>query len=187
MAGFPVKYLAGALALIVLAAGYRFATKQPNEDNRNYEVLFTKPDGWRELPHNPNTLLFMQHEKSKALLRCATTQIVSETNPEPDMDTENVVKRAVENARSSQPEWKTDLLDNFDTGKVHFKLFRKVRKEKTIIVAMTAKGNTTLLVSVSNTGDGGRDLAAGKFEDFLAFLKTFDMQETQKWITPEDK
>jgi len=187
MAGFPWKYLAGGVAIIVIAAGYRFATKQPNEDFRNYEVLYQKPEGWEELPHNPNTLLFMRNKKTNALLRCAATQIVSDTNPEPDMDTENVVKRAVDNARQSQPDWTTDILQDIDTGRVQFKLFRKTKKEKTIILAMTAKGNTTLLVSVSNTGQGGRDLAEGRIDEFLAFLKTFDMQETHKWNTPDDK
>lgn len=186
MAGFPVKYAAGGLAIIVLAIGFRVATKHPIEDNRNYDILYAKPIGWKELPHNPNTLLLMRHPRTKALVRCAATQVVSESNPEPDMDTDNLVQRVVSNAQQSQAaEWKTESLNDIDTGKVRFGLFRKMNHNKTIIGAISVRGNTTLLVSISNTGEGAKELAAGRMDDFLAFLKTFDMRETHKWGSSE--
>jgi len=187
MAGFPLKYAAGGLLVIVIAAGYRLMTKSPNEDNRNYEIIYAKPIGWTELPHNPNTLLLMRHPKTNALVRCAATQVVSASNPEPDMDTDNLVKRVVSNAKESQAaEWTTETLEDVDTGKMRFGIFRKTRKNKTIVGAISVRGNTTLLVSISNTGQGAKDLAAGKMDDFLAFLKTFDMRETHKWGVSEE-
>jgi hypothetical protein len=175
------KWVVLALFLSLVAVGYRLATRQPNEDFRNYEIVYAKPDGWKELPHSPNTLLLIQHPKTKALIRCAATQVVADRNPEPEMDTDNLIRRVVRNAREAQAEWKTDQMESFDNGKVRFAIYRKIGERKTVIGALSVRGNTTLLVSISNTGQGAKDLAAGKIEELVAFLKTFDMQETHKW------
>jgi hypothetical protein len=181
MASNLFKIAIGGLALLAVGVSYRLATANRNDDFRNYEVGYTKLVGWKELPHSPNTLLLLQDPETKALLRCAATQVVSETNPEPDMDTVNIVKRVVRNARDNQPEWKTDHLKKFDNGKVHFELFRKANKGKTIIGAMAVRGNTTLLVSMSNTGEYAKDMAEGSYEPLLTFLSTIDLQVTDKW------
>jgi hypothetical protein len=170
------------LTLCVAAFGYRLATAKPNEDFRNYEVLFERLPGWKDLPHNPNTLLLMQHPETKALLRCSATQVVSETNPEPDMDTKNLVERVVQNAQENQPNWKTERMSDFTNGKVAFELFKKTNSGKTVVAAMAVRGNTTLLVSLSNTGPGAASLAVGEIEPLLAFLRTIDLQVTDKWI-----
>jgi hypothetical protein len=179
-----------AICGVVLAAGafaYKKVTAQPNEDYRNYEVVFQKLPGWNELPHNPNTLLLMRHPKTKALLRCSATQVVSETNPEPDMDTKKQIKQIVANANENQPEWKTELIKGFDNGKVEFEMFKKTNAGKTIIAALAVRGNTTLLVSISNTGKGALTLAEGNIEQLLDFLKTVDLQVTDKWVKMHER
>ncbi|MBC8066454.1 MAG: hypothetical protein H7Y17_16605 [Chlorobia bacterium] len=181
MARGLTKIAVGGLVLVCAGIGYRLATANVNDDFRNYEVVFNKLEGWKELPHSPNTLLLMKHPPTNALLRCSATQIVSETNPEPDMDTTRIVQRVVQNAQENQPEWKTEHLKPYDNGKVGFELFRKTNSGKTIVGAMAVRGNTTLLVSMSNTGEGAKTMAQGNYELLLAFLKTVDLQVTDKW------
>ncbi len=187
MATGTQKFVIGGALVLVAAVGYRLAFAKPNVDNLNYEVAFQKLAGWKELPHSPNTLLLLQHPKSKALIRASTTQIVADFNPEPEVDTPEMVKRVVENAQQNQPEWKTDHIEKFNNGKVEFELFRKTNKNKTIIAAMAVKGNTTLLVSMSNTGEGGKSMAAGKYEPLLDFLKTIELQVSDKWVKIHEK
>lgn len=181
MAGNLAKIAVGGLVLVGAGVGYRFATANKNTDFRNYEVGYQKLSGWNEIPHSPNTLLLMQHPKTNALLRCAATQVISESNPEPDMDAVNMVKRVVRNARDNQPEWKTEHLEKFDNGKVHFELFRKSNKSKTIVAAMAVRGNTTVLISISGTGEHAKVMADGNYQPLLDFLGTVDLKVTDKW------
>lgn len=181
-----LKIALGGLLLIGVGVGYRIATAKPNEDARNYEVVYKKPAGWQELPKNPNTLLLTRDPKSLDVLRCSATQIVAEMNAEPDVDTASLVKRVVQTAKENQPEWKTEQLDGFDNGKVSFEIFRKTGKHKTVVNAMAVRGNTTLLVSVSNTGLGAKKLV-DSHASLLAFLKTVDLQVTDKWIRIHDR
>ncbi len=169
------------LSLMVAGVGYRLATAKPKEDYRNYEVFFQVPAGWRELPKNPQTLLLARDPESLHLLRCSATQIVDDSNPEPEMDTAAMVDRAVENAQENQPEWMTERLKSYSNGKVDFGLFRKCHAEKTVIVAMAVRGNTTLVVSLSNTGKGAKALASSH-APLLAFLDSIDLRVTDKWI-----
>lgn len=171
------------VGLILVSAGvaYRFATAKANEDYRNYEVFFQVPAGWEELPKNPNTLLLARDPKSLDLLRCSATQIVDDSNPEPDIDTVRMVDRVVQLAQENQPEWTTERLKPYSNGKVAFELFRKTNAEKTVVGAMAVRGNTTLVVSMSNTGKGAKALA-GSYAPLLAFLDSIDLRETDKWI-----
>jgi hypothetical protein len=183
-----IKVGAGLVAIAAIAAGYRVATKPRNDDFRNYEVKFQKLGTWKELPHNPNTLLLMFNPKTNALIRCSATQVVDDSNPEPDMDTENIVKRVVDNAQQNQAEWKTEQWRHFDNGRVDFSLFRKTNSRKTIIGAMAVRGNTTMIASISNSGSGAKALLedAG-LKDFYNFLSSVDLVVTDKWIKIHEK
>jgi len=184
-----IKVGAGLVAIAAIAAGYRVATKPRNDDFRNYEVKFQKLGTWKELPHNPNTLLLMFNPKTNALIRCSATQVVDDSNPEPDMDTENIVKRVVDNAQQNQAaDWKTEQWKHFDNGKVDFSLFRKTNSHKTIIGAMAVRGNTTMIASISNSGSGAKALLedAG-LKDFYDFLSSIDLVVTDKWIKIHEK
>ena len=176
-----LKIALGGLLLIGLGVGFRIATAKPNEDARNYEVVYQKPAGWQELPKNPNTLLLTRNPKSLDVLRCSATQIVAEVNAEPDMDTASLVKRVVQTAKENQPEWKTERLKPFDNGKVNFEIFRKTGRNKTVINAMAVRGNTTLIVSLSNSGLGAKKLVESH-ASLLDFLGSVDLQVTDKWI-----
>ena len=186
MAGRIAK-VAGFCGLAVVAVvGYRIAFAKPNEDFRNYEVIYTKPAGWREIPKNPNTLLLVRHPQTQDLIRCSETQVVADHNPEPDVDTEAIVQRTVLNAQSNQPEWKTSRLPAYDNGRIEFQLFRKRSANKTIVIAMAVKGNTTLLASISNTGPRAAVLAKD-YRPFLDFLASFDFRQTDKWDRLHEK
>lgn len=166
----------------VLLGSYRLYTMQPNEDSANYEVHFKKLGHWKELPHNPNTLVLLQEPKTKALIRCSATQVVSDSNPEPDMDTANVTLRMVSNAKNNQAElWKTEEMKGHDNGKVKFSLFRKSNHGKAIMIAVAVRGNTTLVASLSNYGKGLESLSAVNQQDFYTFLNTIELEVTDKW------
>lgn len=172
-----------ALAGALLVAGvliYRSATAKPNEDHRNYEVTFEMPKGWKELPRNPNTLLLARNPDNRALLRCSATQVVSDFNPEPEMDSKNLVAHVVETAQRKQPEWITDRLESYHNGRISFEIFRKSNANKTIQVAMAVRGNTTVVVSVSQPGNA---LKASKAISgaLLSFLDSVDLTQTDKW------
>lgn len=171
----------GGLLVIGVGVGYRIASVKPNEDARNYEVVYQKPAGWQELPKNPNTLLLAQDPKNLDLLRCSATQLVADTNPEPDLDTVNLVNRVVKTAKEKQGQWNTERLESFDNGKVRFEIFRKTNRDKTIVNAMAVRGNTTLLVSLSNSGLGAKRLVTSH-APLLEFLGSIDLQVTDKWI-----
>lgn len=181
-----LKIALGGLLLIGISIGFRVATAKPNLDPRNYEVLYQKPVGWQELPKNPNTLLLTRDPKSLDLLRCSATQVVAEVNAEPDMDAAALVKRFVQTAKENQPEWKTERLKSYHNGKVNFEIFRKVGKDKTVVNAMAVRGNTTLLVSLSNSGLGAKKLAESH-ASLLEFLGTVDLKVTDKWDRIHDR
>jgi hypothetical protein len=187
MASGFVKYGAAGLVVLAAAVGYRLAFAKPNTDNLNYEPSFRQLDGWKDLPHNPNTLALYLDPKTNAMLRASATQIVSDFNPEPDVDTKEMVRRVVENAQKNQPEYKTTRLKSYDNGRVVFEMFHKTNASKTIVGAMAVRGNTTLLVSISNTGEGGKRLAEGEIKPLLAFLDTFDLKVSDKWIRIHEK
>jgi hypothetical protein len=182
-----IAKIVGICGLAAAAAVfYRFASAKPNEDFRNYEVVFIKPSGWMEIPKNPNTLLLVRHPQTQDLIRCSETQVVADHNPEPDVDTEAIVKRTVSNAQSNQPEWKTSRLPAYDNGRVQFELFCKRGANKTIVIAMAVRGNTTLLASISNTGARAAVLERD-YRPFLDFLATFDLRPTDKWDRLHEK
>lgn len=102
------------------------------------------------------------------------------------MDTASLVTRVVQTAKENQPEWETERLEGFNNGKVNFEIFRKTGKYKTVVNAMAVRGNTTLLVSLSNSGLGAKKLV-DSHASLLAFLKTVDLQVTDKWIRIHDR
>ena len=181
MAGSLAKIAAGGIVVALAFVAYRIATAKVNEDNRNYVVVYSKPAGWTELPKNPQTLLFARDPKTKSTLRVSATQVVSETNPEPDIDTKALVDTVVRNAQANQPEYVTKQLADYNNGHVDFKLYQKTGKHKTIVVAVAVKGNTTMMASMSNTGEGGQKLAGGDHSQLLSFLDSVRLEETDKW------
>lgn len=178
----------GIIAAVVAGVAiYRGATAGANEDNTNYEVTFEQLPGWKNEDKKPNTLLLIRDPKSRALLRASATQVVDEENPEPDVDTKAIVARTIRNAQENQPEWKTDPIGTYKTSHAEFGLFRKSNPGKTIIIAMAVKGNTTFVASLSNFGEGGKELASGKYQPLLAFLDTVRLTATDKWIKIHEK
>jgi len=171
------------LLLCGIGVGYRLATAKPNEDHRNYEVLFTKPAGWKLLPKKPNTLLLAQQPQTKTLLRCSATQVVSDVNPEPDMDTTFLTERFIRSAQANQPEFKTKRLPSLDNGKVKFEIFRKSNAQKTIQIAIAVRGNTTLIISASNAGSLAKSMQESVSKELADFLLTIELEATDKWKT----
>ncbi len=171
------------LLLCGIGVAYRLATAKPNEDHRNYEVLFTKPAGWKLLPKKPNTLLLAQQPQTKTLLRCSATQVVSDVNPEPDMDTTFLTERFIRSAQANQPEFKTKRLPSLDNGKVKFEIFRKSNAQKTIQIAIAVRGNTTLIISASNAGSLANSMQESVSKELADFLLTIELEATDKWKT----
>lgn len=187
MGNRTLAFVGVAVIVIGGSAAYRLATAKVNTDNKNYDIEFKHLDGWKQERMNPNTLALIRDPKTKALLRASATHVVDEENPEPDIDTKALVARTVRNAVENQPEWKTEPIGNYKTDNAEFGLIKKTNPGKTIIIAIAVRGNTTFVASLSNFGEGGKQLAAGKYQPLLAFLDSVRLVESDKWVKMHEK
>jgi hypothetical protein len=177
--GFPgkAKFLGVRLPILVpcvaLVGGALGWTKMYKDkqilESKNYLLKYSQPIGWKSAPHGPQTLFKWVDPKTAVSIRGAANQMVSEVNPSPDLDTENIADFYIDRTHESMPGWGAEKLGKVvaQNGQV-FELIRRGTADRTVVTAYTVKGNTTILISLF-----GMDKAKPMVETELPFFENY--------------
>ncbi len=172
-------YFVATLCLLVTGAGaysYRaWRVQVQHAQSVNFALSFPPAGpGWKSLPHGPYSVFTYEQRSTKLLLRGAVNNLVSDINPTPDMDRDNIARLMVDNTHDNMPGWTATTLDKIvQAHNTSFRIVRRAQKGHVVVTAFAVKGNTTILISLSGRGDHTADLdkAMGEFDDFLAKMK----------------
>lgn len=167
------------VALLILggAALYRARKHAEHRDlTTNYRIEYPTPDGWQPIQHSPQSLFLFQYKRTKLLLRGATSQIVADVNPEPEMDAAALANFYIDRTQENMPDWKAQALDTVEAPDTIFSLIRRTREGKAVVTAYAVKGNTTLMITLSGNGDEVRDLEVA-MPELRQFLKQVRLVE----------
>lgn len=116
---------------------------------RNYEVKYRAPEGWKAIPHGPQTLFLYQEPGSGYKIHGAVNQMFADINPTADMDSNRLAESIVRNTQNNMPDWKAELLERIPTETVDFRVVRRERVDRrSVVTAFAVKGNTTFMVSL---------------------------------------
>jgi len=149
----------------------------------NFTVSYPRPsDGWISLPHGPQTLFLYGNEKKGLLMRGSVNQMISDVNPTPDLDRDNLAKLMIDNTHDNMRGWTADMMDKVDAKDISFRLVRRSENHHVVLTAFAVKGNTTALISLSarNKNADQVDKSTSDFEKFLATVG-FVKADTSKW------
>jgi len=178
--------LSGPLVTFVvtaaIAGGVFIAAKRYADGNagdvRNFAIEYGKPDGWKTIPHSPQTLFLFRHPETNLLMRGAQNQVVSDVNPTPDMHSEGVANFYIDTTKQNMKDWTAKKIESVEGRDVEFHLIDRARKGKRVISAFGVKGNTTLIVSLSGNDDEV-DAIDAALPDFRKYLASIEFQPTQ--------
>ena len=135
--------------------GYAFVrTNFPEyfSDTTVYSVDYEKPKDWKEEPPGPFTLFVFRHPEGRGVIRASMNEVQSNTNPTPDLDTDGVAKHLIDVTRRNMPDWKAERMPDITSGSERFSLVRRTKVSRTVYTAFCAKGNSTLVLSLSASG-----------------------------------
>lgn len=162
----------GAIAVLVIvpAVIWRKANKEAEARSIiNYALAFSKPDGWIEKPHNPQSLFLYEQPKTKILLRGACNQVVSDVNPTPELDMDGLTKQFAE-VTVDNLGWKATIMETIDCAGGTYRMIRREGGDRTIITGIAVRGNTTVLITMAGIGDARKHIDSNMalFKDYLA-------------------
>jgi hypothetical protein len=167
----------GMCVLVLLGAVYAEHRRATNAElaNRNYYLLFSTPKGWVPIPHSPEALFLYREPKTNLLLRGAMSDVVSDSNPTPELDTDGTAQWILDITSENMKDWTGQLLDVVDAQGTKFRLVRRSKSDKCVVSAVAVEGNTTALVTLS--ADKGQ-LASidGEMPAFRQYLATLGFQ-----------
>lgn len=145
------------------------ADRAHTEAALNYKLVYAQPNGWVEKKHSPQTL-FVYENADGVTMKGGHMQIVDSENPTPDMDRDTLSDSFASVTRDNLG-WKATMGDIVECDGGSYRLIRREGKDRTIISAVSVKGNTTILVTLSAIGKSkphvDEDLPA-----FVSFLKS---------------
>lgn len=171
---------------VVLGGGYGLIRKQfPQHfaDNSVYHVSYGKPAGWKEDIPGPFTLFIYREPHGHATMRASVNEIQSRVNPTPELDTNGIAEYYIELTGDNMPNWKAERMADVKTDAENFSLIRRSKEDRTVYTAFCAKGNTTVVVSLTA---GGKE--APGLEKYLPDLKSVlgTIRLTKKHIVIND-
>lgn len=178
--------LLSAVAVLAIVAGLGYTAYQHHIDPAsvaNFEIAYPKAAGeWVVMPHGPQTLFLYSDKKKGLLLRGAVNQMISDVNPTPDLDRDNLAQLMVDNTHDNMPGWTAAIEDKVDARGTSFRLVRRSENKHVVVTAFAVKGNTTVLISLSarngNAEQVDRDMA--EFHSFISQV-TFTKADSSKW------
>ncbi len=144
---------------------------------QNYRVDFKQIPNWNEEPANMSSLFCYRNPKSNAILRGGVTQIVSDYNPTPELDTDGIAEYYVGTTEANQRGWTVQRLPDVETHDLRFAVLDRRHPGKRIITCFCVKGNTTLVVGMSGYGES-RNLLDDHLADLKAFLSRIEFVPT---------
>src|SRR5579862_8668800 len=86
-------------SLLIPALGVAAWTKHVRDESQNslnFVLNYSNPAGWKPAPHGPETLFRFIDPKTHLVLRGAVNQVISESNPTPELDTDGIAQYYVD-------------------------------------------------------------------------------------------
>ncbi len=134
------------------AVGFRAYKKATMYNGtENYQIEYPKSfANWKSLPHTPQTLFLFQDPTKMFLLRGAVSQVISEVNPTPELDTDGLANYYIDRTNENMTGWTAEKLGDIRGQRdQRFSVIERKGSGKTVLTAFSARGNTTLMVTVS--------------------------------------
>jgi hypothetical protein len=154
--------------------GFRFAKeRKAREEASNFVLAFPKASkGWHPVDHGPQTLFLYQQRDKGLLLRGAVSQVISDTNPTPNLDRDALAQLMVDNTHDNMPGWTADMGGTVTANGTSFRIVRRSQHGLVVVTAFAVKGNTTVLVSLSGRDKfvAQVDKDMGEFQQFVSSL-----------------
>jgi hypothetical protein len=144
-------------ALAVLAFAILRATPR-GQNAELYDVAYDAPKGWEKQPPGPLTLFVYRHPDGKAMITASLNEVHFEVNPTPELDTDGLADQFVGVTHDNMPGWTAQRLEDFSDGSERFSVIKRTRQGRTVYNAFCAKGNSTVLVSLTAGGKAAGDL-----------------------------
>lgn len=175
-------------ALVVLAIGgglgyLSYMHKRDVAMTANFTLSYPPAaTGWKAMRHGPQTLFLYGNTAKGLLLRGAVNQVISNVNPTPDLDRDNLAKLMVDNTHDNMPGWTASVEDAVQANGTSFRLVRRSEHKHVVVTAFAVKGNTTVLISLS-----GRDKYASQvdrdMDEFHRFISklTLTKADSSRW------
>lgn len=185
------KWVVGSLLgmlFIGMYAIYHTLTKNSAtglDYTQNYKIVFQKPENWNEEIPSLSTLFVYQEPKTRAILRGGVTQIVSDFNPTPELDTDGIADYYKDTTENHQPGWTVERMPDIETQNLRFSILDRRHPGKRILTCFCVKGNTTLVVGLSAYGQA-RDLLDDKLADLKSFLSKIQFVPTRLHFPSDD-
>ncbi len=142
----------------------------------NYAISYPVPDDWKEMHHSPQTLFLFRNNKTHLLLRGAVNQIISEINPSPELQADQLADYYMASTAENMPEWTGHKIGRVKAHDTTFSLIRRERKEKVVVTAYAVKGNTTFMVTLSANAGEMKDVEP-TMESFRSFVSQIRLTE----------
>lgn len=151
------RFVLAALAIFAVGsyAGWRVLKIA---DNGVYSVEYAKPIGWNEGQPGPFTLFVFRHPKGRGVLRGSLNEVHASVNPTPDLDTNGIAQHYVDLTKANMPDWSAKRLDDIGSENERFSVIRREKSDRIVYTAFCAKGNTTVVVSLSAGGKASKSL-----------------------------
>jgi hypothetical protein len=162
---------------VVVCTGSAFAyrswrVRHDHAMSVNFQLTFPRADpGWQALPHGPYSIFVYEQKATKLQMRGAVNNLISDINPTPDMDRDNIANLMVDNTHDNMPGWTAVALDGVvEAHNTSFRLVRRAERGHVVVTAFAVKGNTTVLISLSGRDGHSADVdkAMGEFDQFLS-------------------
>jgi len=136
-------------SVAAIAGAYGFHRKRlAIEESANYQLSFSQPEGWKSRPLTPGMMFIYENNTSHLSMRGAVNNVVSETNPTPDLDAEALIRHyqkiTVENLKG----WHYRLLDSVEAHGAQFRLIRRWTTDRCVVSAIAVRGNTTVIIAL---------------------------------------
>jgi hypothetical protein len=172
-------WLVGLLAVVALGSllGWQRVRTQQIQLAKNFQPMYVIPTGWHNDPHGPSTLFKLTDPMTHVVLRAAVNQVISDSNPTPDLDTEGIANFYMDRTEESMPTWKAVKLKKYANSKgTEFEILRRSTKDRVVVTAYSVRGNTTFLVTLFGK-DRSKDSVDPGMGKLYSFLDTVSLDE----------
>jgi hypothetical protein len=139
----------------------------------NFQVQWSDPSGWLAYHGSPSTLFLYRHASSGAMLRGSQIQVVADVNPSPELDTDGLAGMLVDNI-GKQSGWSATVDSDLVSHQgQRYRIVRREGPDKIAMTAVTAKGNTTLMVALvlDREKEEHLPLVGASFRQFLREIR----------------
>ncbi len=186
MARLPAVVVRGAvlsccaLGAISYSTQWRKSYEQEKRDSiRNYQLVFQKPAGWKELPHGPQTLFIYECPKTGLLYRGSINNIVADINPTPGMTGDRIADTLLVNTRENMPGWSGERIHGENTEVGEWGFVQRKGQGKIVVSAFASKGNSTLVIAMVADQPKLHKAVDGQMPHFREFVKGLKVRPKQ--------